>query len=73
MSKIKGIDKSGPNIFFYILDDEMLLSYLRSCNFSLEKTKVKLDKYFTIKNVLPEVFANFDITRPELQECMHTV
>ncbi|KAJ3652346.1 hypothetical protein Zmor_018321 [Zophobas morio] len=54
-------------------DDEMLLAYLRNCNFSLEKTKTKLDKFFSIKHALPEIFADYDITRPELQECLRGV
>ncbi|XP_044763468.1 alpha-tocopherol transfer protein-like [Coccinella septempunctata] len=46
--------------------DVPLLNFLRCCNFSLEKTKMKIDKYFTVKAALPEFFKDWDIKRPEL-------
>ncbi|KOB76021.1 Cellular retinaldehyde-binding protein [Operophtera brumata] len=49
-------------------EDDCLLTFLRGCNFSLEKTKRKLDMYFTMRNACPEFFANRDITRPELRD-----
>ncbi|KAJ3652343.1 hypothetical protein Zmor_018318 [Zophobas morio] len=54
-------------------DDEMLMGYLRNCSFSLEKTKTKLDKYFTMKTALPEMFANRDFTKPEFQKLLKLV
>uniref|UniRef100_A0AAR5Q4E5 CRAL-TRIO domain-containing protein n=1 Tax=Dendroctonus ponderosae TaxID=77166 RepID=A0AAR5Q4E5_DENPD len=48
-------------------DDERIMTFLRGCKFSLEKTKRKLDMYFTMRTACPEFFANRDITRPELQ------
>ncbi|XP_045468130.1 alpha-tocopherol transfer protein-like isoform X2 [Harmonia axyridis] len=48
-------------------DDQRILSFLRGCNFSLEKTKKKLDMYFTMRAALPEFFTNRDINRPELK------
>ncbi|KAL3271401.1 hypothetical protein HHI36_021882 [Cryptolaemus montrouzieri] len=47
-------------------DDQRLLSFLRGCKFSLEKTKRKLDMYFTMRTALPEFFTNRDMMRPEL-------
>ncbi|CAH1380272.1 hypothetical protein MTP99_004274 [Tenebrio molitor] len=51
-------------------DDCRIMTFLRGCNFSLEKTKRKLDMYFTMRAAIPEFFADRDITRPELQEIL---
>ncbi|XP_060533690.1 alpha-tocopherol transfer protein-like isoform X2 [Cylas formicarius] len=44
------------------------MTFLRGCKFSLEKTKRKLDMYFTMRTACPEFFSNRDINRPEMQE-----
>ncbi|KAF7281596.1 alpha-tocopherol transfer protein-like [Rhynchophorus ferrugineus] len=49
-------------------DEERLMTFLRGCKFSLEKTKRKLDMYFTMRTACPEFFFNRDITSPELQK-----
>ncbi|XP_028160433.1 alpha-tocopherol transfer protein-like isoform X3 [Ostrinia furnacalis] len=46
------------------------MTFLRGCNFSLEKCKRKLDMYFTMRAACPEFFTNRDITRPELHDLM---
>ncbi|CAH0595194.1 unnamed protein product [Chrysodeixis includens] len=51
-------------------EDRCLLTFLRGCNFSLEKCKRKLDMYFTMRAACPEFFTNRDITRPELMDLM---
>lgn len=43
-------------------DDQLLVTFLRGCKYSLEKTKQKLDKYFTIKTSMPEILSNRDPT-----------
>ncbi|CAH0549250.1 unnamed protein product [Brassicogethes aeneus] len=48
-------------------DDQRIMTFLRGCKFSLEKTKQKLDMYFTMRTACPEFFSNRDIMRPELQ------
>ncbi|XP_067615954.1 retinol-binding protein pinta isoform X3 [Eurosta solidaginis] len=48
------------------MDDGRLATFLRGCKFSLEKVKKKLDMYYTMRNAVPEFFANRDINRPEL-------
>lgn len=48
------------------MDDGRLATFLRGCKFSLEKVKKKLDMYYTMRNAVPEFFANRDIQRPEL-------
>ncbi|XP_028160431.1 alpha-tocopherol transfer protein-like isoform X2 [Ostrinia furnacalis] len=51
-------------------DNQRLMTFLRGCNFSLEKCKRKLDMYFTMRAACPEFFTNRDITRPELHDLM---
>lgn len=63
------ITREGWNFLLYFQNfpgEVQILSFLRSCNYSLEITKRKLDKYFTVRAALPEFFENWDIKRPEL-------
>lgn len=46
------------------------MTFLRGCKFSLEKTKQKLDMYFTMRTAVPQVFTNRNIKNPELQEIL---
>lgn len=52
------------------LDDQFILTYLRGCKFSLEKTKEKLDMYYTMRTLLPEYFKNRDPLQPEIQKIL---
>lgn len=54
-------------------DDARIMTFLRGCKFSLEKTKRKLDMYFTMRAAVPEFFTNRDATLPDLQEVMRIV
>jgi hypothetical protein len=49
------------------------MTFLRGCKFSLEKTKRKLDMYFTMRAAVPEFFNDRDVTRPELKEILDLV
>jgi hypothetical protein len=40
--------------------DLLILQYLRGKKFSLEKTKQKLDDFFTLRGAMPEVFSGTD-------------
>nr|CAD7198991.1 unnamed protein product [Timema douglasi] len=51
-------------------DDGRLMTFLRGCKFSLEKTKRKLDMYFTMRAAIPEFFSNRDVNRKELQDIL---
>ncbi|XP_047097950.1 alpha-tocopherol transfer protein-like isoform X1 [Schistocerca piceifrons] len=51
-------------------DDQWLLTFLRGCKFSLEKTKQKLDMYYTMRTALPEFFTNRDPFSEEMQATM---
>ncbi|XP_067633176.1 uncharacterized protein [Eurosta solidaginis] len=39
-------------------DDQFLVSFLRGCKYSLEKAKSKIDNFYTIRTMLPDIFAN---------------
>lgn len=56
--------------WWYFIDDGRLRTFLRGCKFSLEKVKRKLDMYYTMRNAIPEFFADRDITKPELSEIL---
>jgi len=50
-------------------DDQTLLSFLRICKFSVEKTKEKVDLYYTIKTAIPELFQDRDLRKGPLKKC----
>ncbi|CAH0726595.1 unnamed protein product, partial [Brenthis ino] len=37
-------------------DDQWLIGFLRGCKYSLERTKEKLDLYYSMRNLAPELF-----------------
>lgn len=41
-------------------DDQFLASFLRSCKFSLEETKRKLEDFYSIRSEAPELMTNRD-------------
>ena len=54
--------KKQPHLAGKIPTDEKLLTYfLRGCKFSLERTKEKLDFFYSIKANVPEWFDNWDV------------
>lgn len=40
------------------MDDQFLIIFLRGCKYSLEKTKQKLDMFYTIRTHVPELMGN---------------
>jgi hypothetical protein len=51
-------------------DDAFILMYLRNCKFSLERTKEKIDKFYTVKTALPDWFKNRDLDDPTHMEAL---
>lgn len=41
-------------------DDQFLVMFLRGCKYSLERVKQKLDMFYTVRALLPEMFLNRD-------------
>jgi hypothetical protein len=51
------------------MDDQFLIAFLRGCKFSLEKAKLKLDMYYTLRNsALPELIVDRDPFDKRLRE-----
>ncbi|CAH2238104.1 jg18487 [Pararge aegeria aegeria] len=38
-------------------DDQWLIAFLRGCKYSLERTKEKLDLYYTLRSISPELYS----------------
>jgi len=52
------------------MDDWNILRFLRGCKFSLERTKEKLDMFYTCKTAVPEWFSNRDPDEPKMRELL---
>lgn len=52
-------------------NDQFLIAFLRGCKYSLEKTKTKLDTFYTLRTKFPELFVpSFD--NPKHKELIKT-
>jgi hypothetical protein len=51
-------------------DDQMIVAFLRGCKFSLERTKEKIDLYYTMRTALPEFFKGRDIKNSITREIL---
>ncbi|CAH0554607.1 unnamed protein product [Brassicogethes aeneus] len=49
-------------------EDKYILPFLRGCKFDLDKTKVKISNFYTMKRDRPEWFSNRDPLSPEIQQ-----
>lgn len=49
-------------------DDQFLVAFLRGCKYSLEKAKKKLDTYYSVRQVLPEMMHGRDPTDKKMLE-----
>ena len=48
------------------MDDQFLVNFLRGSKFSLEKTKDKIDMFYSMRTALPNLFRNRDPLDPKL-------
>ncbi|KAG5900101.1 hypothetical protein JTB14_016070 [Gonioctena quinquepunctata] len=53
--------------------DALILSFLVTNKFIIEKTKTKLDMYYTIRSLLPECFRNKSPSLPHMQKTSNIV
>jgi len=67
LETIKNWIAKSPHLHSIKQDDEFLTMFLRGCKFSLEKTKEKLDFFFTVRGNLPTWFDNWDPRLPEIK------
>ncbi|KAF2879513.1 hypothetical protein ILUMI_26655 [Ignelater luminosus] len=51
-------------------DPQFLISFLRCSKFSLQRTKEKLDFFYTMKTLTPEFFMNKDPFNKEIKEIL---
>ncbi|KAK7086576.1 hypothetical protein SK128_017445 [Halocaridina rubra] len=55
---------------FCYLHDWTILRFLRGCKFSLEKTKQKIDMFYTCKSLCPEWYTNRDPQDKKMREIL---
>lgn len=55
---------------FFSSDDVLISNFLRGCKHDLEKTKRKLDVYFTLRATTPEFFSQRDPLSNEIQTAL---
>jgi hypothetical protein len=49
-------------------DDQFLVAFLRSCKFSVEKVKEKLNMFYTARTCVPGLTANPDPKEPTIEK-----
>ncbi|XP_031343658.1 retinol-binding protein pinta-like isoform X1 [Photinus pyralis] len=52
-------------------DDASLLIFLRSSKYSIQRTKEKLDNYYSMITLLPEIFDDLDPFAPDIQALLN--
>ncbi|KAF5291247.1 hypothetical protein FQR65_LT11425 [Abscondita terminalis] len=52
------------------IDEQLLVTFLRGCKWSLQKTKDKIQYFYAIRSLLPEFFENRDPFLPEIQNLL---
>ncbi|XP_058066736.1 retinol-binding protein pinta-like [Anopheles bellator] len=50
------------------IDDQFLVTFLRGCKYSLERAKEKIDMFYSVRTVLPEMMRNRDPLEPRTLE-----
>lgn len=53
-------------------DDQFLISFLRGCKYSLEKAKAKLDSFYTMRGVIPELYNNRTLDNSKVLEILRS-
>lgn len=49
------------------LDDQFLIQYLRGCKYNLERAKIKLDLFYTLKSKFPALFNVTDVNNSKFK------
>lgn len=50
------------------IDDQFLIAFLRGCKYSLERTKEKLDMFYTVRTMSPELIRTRDPEDPKIRD-----
>ncbi|KAF5291249.1 hypothetical protein FQR65_LT11427 [Abscondita terminalis] len=53
------------------VDERQLVTFLRGCKWSLQRTKDKLQNFYQLRCLLPEYFQNRDPFQPEIQNVLN--
>ncbi|XP_057667926.1 uncharacterized protein LOC130900935 isoform X2 [Diorhabda carinulata] len=51
-----------------IPSDNLIEFVLNNCKFSIEKTKQNLDMYYTLRNLIPDMYQNANPSTPDIEE-----
>ncbi|VEN43537.1 unnamed protein product [Callosobruchus maculatus] len=51
--------------------DHIIMNFLFMTNFSIENAKKRLDMYYTIRDLIPELFRNKNPKLPHMQRILH--
>ncbi|XP_034828370.1 retinol-binding protein pinta-like [Maniola hyperantus] len=62
--------KKQPHLKSVNPSNQWLIGFLRGNKFSLERSKEKLEMYYTLRTVLPEIYQNRDPFDPKIQEIL---
>ncbi|EDX16125.1 GD18363 [Drosophila simulans] len=49
-------------------DDQFLVNFLRGCKFSLERTKSKIDRFYTLRTKYPEFYLGHNVDEDKALE-----
>lgn len=52
--------------------DQFLVSFLRGCKYNMEKAKQKIDKFYSLRATLPEIYENRNVDDPKVLEIIKT-
>lgn len=66
----KSLPQNSTSFCMHFSDETFIRIYLRGCKYSLERTKEKIDMYFTIKAAVPEWYGNMDPEDTIMQELL---
>ncbi|XP_057667925.1 uncharacterized protein LOC130900935 isoform X1 [Diorhabda carinulata] len=55
-------------ISIMIKSDNLIEFVLNNCKFSIEKTKQNLDMYYTLRNLIPDMYQNANPSTPDIEE-----
>jgi hypothetical protein len=58
---------------YFLSDENMLLSFIRGCKHDLNRTKSKLDMYFSMRAEAPELFSERDPLNEDVQGMFKTM
>ncbi|XP_072936587.1 uncharacterized protein [Epargyreus clarus] len=59
-----------PHLESVNISDQMLVAFLRGSKYSLERSKEKLDLFYTLRTLTPEFYGNRDPLEPKIQELL---